>query len=177
MSVYKIIEKIILIKMSMTKKSTDKKSADLKTSELKPDELKPSNMNLTGTVVAVNTFSLGYLYYWLWGMDDDFKKEKVYSGVIRRNLNILNLEFKKSLFSNNKETERTREDIDELREMLMFQSNEIYELREVVKKVDRTSKTQNTTVNPLVDKHLVKTSDPESIDGKSNDGSQTEKIR
>lgn len=160
-----------------TSKKTEKKPTDAVSSDIKPDISKQSSMNLTSTAVAVNTLSLGYLYYLVWGIDDEVKKEKVYSGVIRRNLNVLNLEFKKSLFSNSKEIERTREDIDELREILMHQSNEINELKEFIKTSDRMHMSRNVIVNPLVEKFLPKTLDLGSIEEKSNDGSQTEKIR
>lgn len=133
---------------------------------------KTMDITTTGSVVAVNTMSLMYLYYWLFNIDNEVKEEKTYNSISRKNLNVLNLEFKRSLYFNYRETEKTRGDIAELRNMLMMQSEEISDLREQVEKNERIMCEYNTAYNPLI----VKTSIKQSGNEKSNDGSQTEKI-
>ena len=140
------------------------------------DQKKSSNITVTGTVTTINSCLLTYILYVIFGVEKRISDEESRSKFLGKNLNILNMEFKRDIFTGFKTKEKNDNDVNEIREVLIAQAKEISELKSDMKKMAASLKNPGEVISPLLVKYSSSTHLPDDISDSVDNGRNTEKI-
>lgn len=139
-------------------------------------ENKKNSVTMTGSITAVNSTILAYLYWRLSNTEKQVDKESNFSKVIRRNLNLLNMKFKSTSVEADINNRKREDDILELRSIIMSQNDRIDALERDAKIIGSGYIFKGEFVSPLIMDDNSSVSTPEMKYGQTLTGNRTEKF-
>ena len=109
---------------------------------------KISEISFSGAATGVNTGLLGLLFYQNYNINTKLDQQDKHNSTLLRNLNILNMEFKKWIYGETETNLKVKEEIEEIRQIILEQSQEILLLREKVRRLEiQKDKNNEYTMN------------------------------
>jgi len=111
-------------------------------------EANKSNVTLTGTTTAVNSALLLFILYRGYKIQENMEINEKKEGVILKNLNTLNIQFKRWISIFVKKHMETDDKIEELQKIILEQDDRIARLEKII--LHDQSCQSNETYNPLL---------------------------